>query len=128
MCALRNQVRIEEGEVTDLIIGVVVNIYEHVLIEIVQRFGIGRISASAWNLFILDTPKLVVLLPEIRLQNLKCSEEPQNVDIALGDCGASGSSCEGKRCRRNKRAARKCTGAQKAAPVGLNVPCHVSLL
>jgi hypothetical protein len=48
-----------------LVVGVVVDVLGHVLVEDRERLGVGSIPASAWNLAVLDAAELVVLLPQI---------------------------------------------------------------
>jgi hypothetical protein len=51
----------------ELILGIVVDILRHVPIEIIQRVGVGRVPSGgkSWNLAVLDSAKLGILLPEI---------------------------------------------------------------
>src|SRR6266516_6075353 len=48
------QVRVEEGMVSDFIIGVIVDVYGHVFIEHFNGLGVGFISGPAGNFVILD--------------------------------------------------------------------------
>jgi hypothetical protein len=51
-----------------LIVGVVMDVLVHVLVQHRERRGVGRVAASARNLAVLDAAKLVVLSPEIGLE------------------------------------------------------------
>jgi hypothetical protein len=71
----------------------------HVTVEFFERFDIGRASAAARDLFVLDAPQLVVLLPQVGLDDLGGGEKPEDRGIArvqvamslyvsvCGDCG-----------------------------------------
>ena len=59
----------------ELIVGVVGNLLRHVTIEVRQRCHVGRIAA-------VDSTELVVLLPQIALDQLYRGEEPQDRDVA----------------------------------------------
>jgi hypothetical protein len=81
--AFRRQVGVDEGEVGDFILGVVVDVLRHVGVELLHRLGKLRIPAAAWHLAVLDTRKLVVLLPQIGLDNFGRSQEAENVNVSL---------------------------------------------
>src|SRR5438477_10378356 len=104
------------------------DIHRHVFIEIIERLGIGGISAPSRNFAILNSSKFIVLLPEIGLQNLKSSKESQDIHIALGKYVSKGSLRNSIRFRCNESGARDRRGPQKTSPVSLDVPWHVSLL
>ena len=67
----------------DLILGVVVDVIGHVVIEILELFGVGLVAASARDFVVLDSAELIVLLPEIGLENFGGREKTQDRDIAI---------------------------------------------
>ena len=75
--------------VAKLILGIVVDILRHVRIEIVQRVGVGLVPSGgkSWNLAVLGSSKLGILLPEIALDLLNRRQKSQDRDIALGNPG-----------------------------------------
>src|SRR6202035_5454805 len=82
--APRFELRVDEDRVAELALGVVVDVLRHVFVELLQRFGIGRTPAAAGDLAVLDAPELVVLLPQIRLEDLGGREEPEDGCVAGG--------------------------------------------
>src|SRR6266487_413488 len=52
--ALGSQVRVDEREVSELILGIVVDILRHVLIQVFQGLGVGGIPTAAWDFAVLD--------------------------------------------------------------------------
>jgi hypothetical protein len=65
-----DQVRIEELMMSDLVIGVVVDILGHVRVKHQQGVGVGFIpgTASAWEFVVLHAAEFVVLDPKIGLE------------------------------------------------------------
>ena len=49
----------------EFIIGVVVDVYRHVLVKDFQGRGVIWITAAAWNLAVLDSTEFVVLDPKV---------------------------------------------------------------
>src|ERR1700730_18549694 len=84
------KVSVEEGVVAELILGIVVDVLRHVRIEVVQRFGVRRVPSGgkSWNLVVLDSSKLGILLPEIALDLLNRRQKSQDRDIAVGRRGS----------------------------------------
>ena len=85
---MRLQVGVDEGEVADLVVGVVVDVLVHVLVQHRDRLGIGGVPAAAGDFAVLDAGQLVVLLPEIRLEDLGRSQETENRGIAFREAAA----------------------------------------
>jgi hypothetical protein len=83
--AVRFQVGVDEGGVRDLVVGVVVDVLVHVLVQHLDRLGVVRIPASAGDFAVLDARELVVLLPEIGLDDLGGGQEAENRRVALGE-------------------------------------------
>jgi hypothetical protein len=54
--------------VSDLIIGVVVDVYGHVFVKYLDGLRVGFISGPTWNFGILDAAKFVVLDPKVGLE------------------------------------------------------------
>ena len=77
------QVGVDEGEMGDLIFGVVVDVLVHVLVQHRERLGVGRVPASAGNFAVLDAAELVVLLPQIGFDDFCCRQESENGRVSL---------------------------------------------
>ena len=88
--AVRLQVRVDEVRVALLVVGVVVDVLGDVLVQHRERPGVGRVSASARDLAVLDPAELVVLLPEVGLEQLGRGEELENRHIAIREPRARG--------------------------------------
>ena len=71
LSTVRPQERVDEGEMSELVLGVVVDVLGHVRVQHRQRIRVGRISASARHFAVLNSPELVVLLPSVGLQDLE---------------------------------------------------------
>src|SRR5450755_4659715 len=63
--AFWNQVRVNEGEVAHLILGIVVDILRHVPIQHGKGLDVGGASTSSRHFAVLDSSQFIVLLPEI---------------------------------------------------------------
>jgi hypothetical protein len=92
--AFGHQVRIDEREVGELVLSVVVDVLGHVLVQNLQHLDVQSAAASTWNLAVLDAAELVVLLPEIRLEDLERREKLENRIITR---------CEAACCFRERR-------------------------
>src|SRR5438034_3600721 len=66
----------------DLIVGVVVDVLVHVLVQHRKGSGIGWISGSAGDFGILDSAEFVVLLPQIGFDDFCCRQESKNVRVS----------------------------------------------
>src|SRR5215472_8712247 len=82
--AVRREVVVDEVKVGELILGVVVDVLRHVGVQLLQRSGISLAATAARDLVVLDAAELVVLLPEVGLEDLKRREESENRGVALG--------------------------------------------
>src|SRR4051812_5242304 len=78
----RLQVGVDEVGVALLVVGVVVDVLVHVLVDDGERLGVGTTSTSARDLTVLDAAELVVLLPEIGFEQLRGGEELENRSVA----------------------------------------------
>ena len=67
---------------TDLIVGVIMDVLVHVPIQHFHGVGIGWVPSSAWNFAVLDSGELVVLLPQIGFDDFCCRQESENVRIS----------------------------------------------
>src|SRR5258705_3179499 len=79
----RSEEGVNERGVADLIIGVIMDILVHVLIQLLDRRGVGRIPASPWNFAVLDAGEFVVLLPQICFDDFCRRQESENVRVSL---------------------------------------------
>jgi hypothetical protein len=68
-----------------LVIGVVVDVLGKILVQHREGPGVRLVPASARALAVLDPAELVVLLPEVGLEELRRSQELQDGDVALGE-------------------------------------------
>src|SRR5919199_4059590 len=68
----------------------------HVVIQCFQGLGVGLAPAPPWDLPVLDTAELVILLPEIGFDDLDCGQEPEYGHVSLGDAAAL-RNCRGRR-------------------------------
>ena len=90
LLAVRLQVGVDEGDVAELVVGVVVDVLVHVLVQHLDGLGIGVVPAAARHLAVLDARELVVLLPEIGLDDLGGSQESEDRGVSLGEGAAMG--------------------------------------
>ena len=77
-----------------LVVGVVVDVLGHVLVDDGERPGVGPVPASARDLAVLDAAELVVLLPQVGFEQLGGGEELENRSVSRGEA------VTGKRGRR----------------------------
>ena len=59
----------EKLMMSDLILGVIMDILVHVFIQHSQRIMVGWVPATAWNFAVLDASEFVVLDPKVGLKN-----------------------------------------------------------
>src|SRR6267378_2362815 len=69
--SLGNQVRVEELVMSDLIIGVVMDVLIHVFVRHREGLSIVWIAMAAWDFVILDAAEFVVLNPKVGLDYLQ---------------------------------------------------------
>src|SRR5262249_17277720 len=81
--AFRLQISIQEFVVRDLVVGVVVDILRKIVVDRFQLFGVLGISGSAGDLVILNSAQLVVLNPEIGLENFRSRSKAQQSSVAF---------------------------------------------
>ena len=76
--ALRLQICIDKFKMGEFIVSVVVYVLVHVAVENLQRIGIGIVAAYEVGEFrVLCAAEFVVLEPEVGLEDLSSSQEPQ---------------------------------------------------
>src|SRR6266508_2668185 len=99
------QVRVEEGVVRNLIIGVVMDVISHFILNNLQRLSIVRIATAAWDFVILDAAEFVVLDPKVGLEYFCRRCEPEQCRVSWGEtatcfCGsdAGQQSCSDGAC------------------------------
>src|SRR5438477_608196 len=68
----------------NLVVGVVVDVLRKVVVESFQFLGVDAIATAEWDLVILNTPKFVVLNPEVGFKNFGGGGESEQGCIALG--------------------------------------------
>ena len=66
--SLGDQVRVEELVMSDLIIGVVMDVVSHFILNNLQGRGIGPIAMAPWDFGVLDAAEFVVLNPKVGLE------------------------------------------------------------
>ena len=69
-----------------LVVGVVVDVLVHVLVDDGERLGEGAIPPAARDLAVLDAAEFVVLLPEIGFEQLCGGEELENRGVSRWEC------------------------------------------
>ena len=69
--SLGDQVRVEELVMSDLIIGVVMDVVFHFILNNLQGVGVGFIATAAWDFVVLDAAEFVVLDPKVGLEYLQ---------------------------------------------------------
>jgi hypothetical protein len=82
---LGHQVCIQEGKVSDLVIGVVVDVLREVRVKVLKLGSVGRISTPVRHLFVLDSSEFVVLHPKIAFQDLGCSRKSEQSGVSLAE-------------------------------------------
>src|SRR5206468_4497090 len=77
-----DQVRVEESVMSDLIIGVVVDVVAHFILNNLQGRSIVWIATAAWNFVVLAAAEFVVLDPKVGLDYFKRGGEPKQGRVA----------------------------------------------
>ncbi len=65
--SLGDQVGVEELVMSDLIVGVIVDVLIHVFVQRREGLGVIWIASAAWDFVILDAAEFVVLDPKVGL-------------------------------------------------------------
>ena len=81
------QIGINKREVAELIIGIVVDILGHIPIQDEQVIGVRGVLRPAGDFAVLDAAQFIVLLPQVRLDDLQRCQELKDSQIALGRPG-----------------------------------------
>src|SRR5579863_602924 len=80
------EVGVNESLVTQLVVGVVVNVLRHVAVENLQRsLVIGAAAADARLFGVLDSTEFGVLDPQIAFKNFRGRQKAEDGNVALGD-------------------------------------------
>src|SRR6266511_1350690 len=92
--SLGDQVRVEELVMSNLIIGVVMDVVLHFILNNLQGVRVGFIATAARNFVILGAAEFVVLNPKVSLESLQCRWEPKEGCVPLCQtttcfCGSS---------------------------------------
>ena len=53
---------------SDLIIGIIVNVVSHLILNELQCVAVGLITTAAWDFIVLDAAELVILKPKVGLE------------------------------------------------------------
>src|SRR4029077_185460 len=77
LCSLGDQVCVKECEMGVLILGIIMDVLVHIPIENFQGLGVDWIATSSRDFAVLDACELVVLAPEIGLENFSRCREPE---------------------------------------------------
>ena len=106
----------------DLIVGVVVDVLVHVLVQHRKGSGVGWISGSAGDFGVLDAAEFVVLLPQIGFDDFCCRQESKNVRVSHREIntrarsgGISQQSGADGSCSDGERSAQKGTAAHRTS-------------
>ena len=86
--ALRDQVCVEEVLVSELILGIVMDVLVHVPIQDFQGFGVDWIPVPPGTSLSWMPAELVVLHPEIGLEDFRRRREPEQGGIAGCESGS----------------------------------------
>ena len=105
----------------ELVVGVIGDVLRHVAVEVRERGHVRRVAA-------VHSTELVVLLPEVALDELRRGEESQDRDITLGQRasvrrGVAGEHSAGRKCCGTgcADALQERAPADHPPPLGLNV-------
>ena len=63
---------------SEFVVGIVVNVLRHIGVQHRKRGGIGWISSSTGHFAVRNAPELVVLHPEVSLENFGCCRESKH--------------------------------------------------
>ena len=59
------------------------DVLRHIGVQLGERLSVGLVAAPTGNFGILNAAELVVLLPEIRLEDLKSSQKSEDCCVTL---------------------------------------------
>src|SRR5206468_2850615 len=66
--SLGDQIRVEEGMMSDLVIGVVMDVVLHFILNNLQGIRVGFIAIAAWTFVVLDAAEFAALDPKVGLE------------------------------------------------------------
>ena len=81
--AFGHQISIQEVLVRELVIRVVVDVLRKIVVDCFKLLRIRFVATSTWNFAVLHSRQLVVLHPEICLQDFCCGSEPEQRGITF---------------------------------------------
>jgi hypothetical protein len=87
---MRLQIRVDEARVAPLVIGVVVDVLAHVLVQHGESLRVRPVPGAAGEFAVLDPSELVVLLPQVSLEQLGRREELENRNITAREAPIRG--------------------------------------
>jgi hypothetical protein len=115
---LRPQVGVEERRVTQLVVRVVGYVLRHVAVEVLQGGDVGCVAA-------VGSAQLVVLLPEVALDDLGRRQEAEDRDVAFAEHVVRRLDVGREQCSGRQRGAGRADAFEKGAspddvaPVGV---------
>ena len=71
-----------------LIVGIVVNVLRHILIENCKGGGVGCVPTPAWDFAVRDSAEFVVLHPKVGLEDFRCGREPEQGRVSPSETAA----------------------------------------
>src|SRR5512132_1284595 len=86
--SLGGQICVEEGMMSDLIIGVVMDVILHFILNNLQGVRVGFIATAARNFVILDAAEFVVLDPKVGLEKFQRRWEPEQCRVSRRETAA----------------------------------------
>src|SRR5262249_3790644 len=80
--SLGGQISVEELVMSDLIIGIVMDVVLHLILNKLQRVCVGLVSSAARNFAVLDAAQLVILDPKVSLKYLQRRHESKQCRVS----------------------------------------------
>jgi hypothetical protein len=119
--ALPPQVGVEERRVTQLVVRVVGYVLRHVAVEVLQGGDVGCVAA-------VGSAQLVVLLPEVALDDLGRRQEAEDRDVAFAEHAVRRLDVGREQCGGRQRGAGHADAFEKGAPPDDVAPVGVEQL
>ena len=70
---------------SDLFVGVIVDVLWHVHVEVGQRGSVDWTATATRYFSVLHAPEFVVLYPKVALEDFSCSREPEKSGVVRGE-------------------------------------------
>src|SRR5438874_9576076 len=80
--SLGDQISVEELVMSSLIIGVVMDVVSHFILNNLQGLGIGWIAMAAWDFVVVDAAEFVVLNPKVGLEYFQSRWEAKECRVS----------------------------------------------